>query len=228
MSVRITKRHPLQLSQLFVAALVILSLTLGLLQYRWIGEVSRAESERLTSGLHISLQRFAQDFNAEIAAACAAVIPDHPVADRTGREQAYAARFTQWQESSRRRQLFRTLSPAVPVDGSMILKRLDPGRGEFLPIEWPAEWSRLRERLAGKIAGPGLGRPFGGPAAIDYPDLIEVPYFEPREPGRPPTEAEWLVFELDLSYGRASAGWNGSKKGTEASALFCRLLPVVS
>src|SRR5260370_9699336 len=44
--------RPAMLSWLFVIALLALSTVLAVLQYRWIGEVSRADRERL----HTSLQ----------------------------------------------------------------------------------------------------------------------------------------------------------------------------
>ena len=45
------------LSWLFAVVLVGLCATLGVIQYRWIGEVSRAEHERLKNSLQASLQR---------------------------------------------------------------------------------------------------------------------------------------------------------------------------
>src|SRR5437867_6208780 len=99
MNVEKNKQHA-RLSWLFVAVLVSLCATLGIIQYRWIGEVSRAEHQRLQGSLQLSLQRLSQDFNAEISAACSDIFPDFSRSDESEREKAYAARYAQWRRSS--------------------------------------------------------------------------------------------------------------------------------
>src|SRR5258705_220059 len=74
MDVERNRRQAL-LSWLFVAVLVALCAALGILQYRWIGEASRAEGDRMRAGLETRLQRLSRDFNTEIAAACSALTP---------------------------------------------------------------------------------------------------------------------------------------------------------
>src|ERR1700694_2158793 len=93
------KQHGL-LSGLFVGALAVLSAVLGILQYGWIGEVSRAERERMQTTLHTGLQRVRHDFNAEITTACSALIPPDLEADAKSRESQYASRFEHWRDSS--------------------------------------------------------------------------------------------------------------------------------
>jgi len=50
---------------LVVGGPFVLCGVLGVLQYRWTGEVSLAERERLR-GIQASLSRFSRDFNSEI------------------------------------------------------------------------------------------------------------------------------------------------------------------
>src|SRR4051812_28940007 len=69
------------LSWLFVAALLALCGVLGGLQYRWTGEVSVAEHERLRKSLQTSLDRLSQDLNAELGAAWQSVAPTVPPAN---------------------------------------------------------------------------------------------------------------------------------------------------
>src|SRR5947199_59033 len=54
-------------SLILVGLLLILLPVLAVLQYRWIGEVSAAERDRLESSLRVSSDRFATDFDAELA-----------------------------------------------------------------------------------------------------------------------------------------------------------------
>src|SRR5260370_28759767 len=112
MSVDGVKRQTL-LSWLFVAVLVSLCATLGVIQYRWIGEVSRAEHDRLRGRLQLSLQRLSQDFNASISAACSALVPDAAPADEAEIEKAYATRYARWRQSSSETGLFRRIALVI-------------------------------------------------------------------------------------------------------------------
>src|SRR5215468_4010223 len=50
-------------SLILVGLLLILLPVLAVLQYRWIGEVSAAERDRLESSLRVASDRFATDFD---------------------------------------------------------------------------------------------------------------------------------------------------------------------
>src|SRR5947209_2671648 len=189
------------LSWLFVRALVALAAVVAVLQYRWIGEVSRAERERLRATLRSNLHRLSQDFNAEINADVAALVPRNTASSQKSREEAYANRYGQWRESSRHNRLFRRVLLAVPQDNSLVLRDLDFSRMTFHTVEWPQEWSTVRERLAGKLNG-GMG----GPVTDDQPALIEIPEFGFREAfaGPPWRELDWLILAVDLDYVRST------------------------
>src|ERR1019366_8234463 len=101
------------LSWLFVSALFVLCGVLGLLQYRWIGEVATAARERLRAGLQASLNRFSQDFNSEIASTTMALIPPDPQ-PAAAAEAALAARYPEWKKSSPHAAMFQRIAIAVP------------------------------------------------------------------------------------------------------------------
>jgi len=185
------------LSWFAVGALLILCGILGVLQYRWIGEVSRAERERLRGNLQASLSRLSLDFNGEITAACAALISTS--------EPDYAARYAQWKESSQHSQLIRRIALAMPQGDTLALRSLDPDSGVFGPSEWPAAWNALRNRLESRLSREPLDPGPPGPPGEDEGLVFEVPRFG-RPPGGPPTErfgrreVEWLIVELNLEY----------------------------
>ena len=52
-----------------VAALIALLPLLAVLQFRWLGEVSRAERERMQASLKTAVTNFSQDFDREITRA---------------------------------------------------------------------------------------------------------------------------------------------------------------
>ncbi len=194
------------LSWLALAALVVLCGVLGLLQYRWLGEVSRAERDRLRSSLQASLYRLSQDFNAEITSACVALLPDGFQAE--AREEDYAAGYLRWKASSRHDGMFRRIAVVRSERGALVLRSLDLESGTFSSGGWPAGWSGLKERLTARISGEAWReqRPQRAPAA-DEGMLVEIPRFRRFPPGGPPPplpfgrpEGEWLIFELNPDY----------------------------
>ncbi|MGA2771566.1 MAG: HAMP domain-containing sensor histidine kinase [Bryobacteraceae bacterium] len=172
------------LSWLFVGTLLVLCGVLGVLQYRWIGEVSLAARDRLRGSLQASLDRLSRDFNSEIATACRALLPAN------SSEAEFAARYEQWKRTARHGQIFRAIAIAQPQTKAVILRRLDLETGAFETTEWPAEWSAIRERLRG-------GRP--GPPPEDDGPAFDLPLFGMPPRGDPSGD---LILDLNLQYVR--------------------------
>src|SRR5512141_794613 len=140
------------LSWLFLLVLTLLSLCLGVLQYRWVGEVSRAERERLHGSLESSLNRLALEFNTEMTGACAALMGAGPEPDPKLREEQYASRYAHWKESARHEGMVRGVWLAKAQGGAVGLRVLNFGQGSFEPAEWPASWQPIRERIGMSLA----------------------------------------------------------------------------
>jgi signal transduction histidine kinase len=172
------------LSWLFVGALLILCGVLGVLQYRWIGEVSLAARDRLRGSLQASLDRLSQDFNSEIAEACRALVPANSTPDPRAAEAEFATRYQQWKRTAGADQIFRAIAIAEPQ-----LRRLNLQTGAFETTAWPAEWNAIRERRHG---------PPGPPPEDDGP-AFELPLFGMPARGAPSAD---LIFELNLQYVR--------------------------
>ena len=172
-------RHML-LSWLFVGTVAALAVVLGVLQYRWIGEVSVAERDRLRAGLQTSLRRLSQDFNSEITAACAALLAPAGSSDEP---DAYAARYLHWKESSHHGRLFRRIALLGEKDGVVTLLLLDPAKSAFEPAAWPEAWQPVRERFEARFSGErGPGRAVR-PSAAQPAGLVELPRFLHLEGG---------------------------------------------
>jgi len=124
------------LSWLSVTALFVLCGVLGVLQYRWIGEVSTAARERLQGTLQASLNRFSRDFNSEISTASRAIVPVSPP-DARAVELELAARYQQWKKTARHSQIFNRVAIAIPQRDILLLCVVDPKSGEAAPIYWP-------------------------------------------------------------------------------------------
>ena len=97
----------------FVAFLLVLCGILTALQYRWTGEVSRAEAARLRAGLAEQAQTLARDFDTELSEACAALRPGRAELSATNLQAAWQARWREWRGSNPR-PIFRRIGVAVP------------------------------------------------------------------------------------------------------------------
>ena len=215
------QNHQAALSWLMVGALFVLCAVLGILQYRWIGEVSIAAQERMQRSLQASLGRMSQDFNSEIANACRAIVPATTPLDARQAESEVEAQFEHWKKNNRGGQMFRRIAMAIPHEEELALKILDSTKGVFVAGEWPAEWSRQKEAIESRISRRGGPGPGGGPGPPMIPGarpggegmLLEIPLFQPssERPGtadRPrgrgsfARELGWMLFELNPGYAR--------------------------
>ncbi|MGJ5817308.1 sensor histidine kinase [Paludibaculum fermentans] len=184
MDLRKNKRQAL-LSWLFVGLLAALLGVLGWLQFDWISQVSYAERARLKESLGTGLRRVSQDFNSELQSACSALLANEPTEPGQG-EEAYAARYVHWRESSRHPRLFHRLMIATPAGATLKLREMDMEDGSFRAAEWPAEWSSLRLRLESQLNRAEFGgrRPFWAGSAAESA-VVELPRVRFPESGGP-------------------------------------------
>jgi signal transduction histidine kinase len=145
------KRKPSLMLVLVVALIALLPL-LAVLQFRWLGEVSRAERDRMQASLKTAVANFTQDFDRELSRACLSLRMDA----RTERErnwQTYARRYDQWAQSAPYPQLVSGIYLVEPAAGQPTAPgRLQAYRFEraalsFTPTDWPSGLQPLRARL---------------------------------------------------------------------------------
>jgi signal transduction histidine kinase len=199
-------RRRLTLSWLFVAGLFALCGVLGVLQYRWIGEVSVAARDRLRGSLQASLNRLSLDFNSEIATAARALLPigeDSPQA-----ENEVAEHYAQWKKTGRRGQMFRHIAMAEPRNKTLVLRNLDLDKAVFETTEWPPDWAPLEDRLQSMLSPDNRQeRGFPGPPHDDQGMLFDLPAFPVPGGGRGAGqfargETPSLIFDLNPEYVR--------------------------
>lgn len=152
---RLDMRRPrLHGSIAFAGALLVLLAVLAALQYRWIGELSRAERQRLETTLEASAERFAADFDLEVTRVFAAFALD-PRLPPAGREAQLRERHAQWLERAGHPRLLRELLLASRGGGAWTLRRFDDASATFEGCPWPDDLVPLR---AGLDEGPGWPR----------------------------------------------------------------------
>src|SRR5215471_6321171 len=105
-------------SWLFLGAILVLSTVLGVLQYRWIGEVAVAARERMRGNLQSSLNRVNQDLNAEVSSAARALLPSGSPADPKEIERGVIGNLDHDTRA------FRHIGIAVPRNGALALRLL--------------------------------------------------------------------------------------------------------
>ena len=141
-------------------AMLVLLASLAWLQYRWLGQISNAERERMQTSLQARAAQYAQDFDRLITQAYFAfqIVPmvDGPA------DPLYAQRYQGWKEDGDPR-LVRDVY-RVDVNGAAVtLRRLNPATGALEPTAWPPELAgwRTAVRDAAEVpeeASPGAVR----------------------------------------------------------------------
>jgi signal transduction histidine kinase len=124
---------------LVAVVLLVLLATLATLQYRWLGEVSQAERERMRASLRTRTAEFTTEFDGDLTRTYVAFHVDGEQldSDPTG---ALAAAYLRWQSTTTTPALVRAvyLAEGRSFDVAQ-LRRFDPGRRVLEPTEWPAD-----------------------------------------------------------------------------------------
>jgi len=142
------------LTLLLAGGLVVLLAALAGLQYRWLGQISAAERERMQRTLRAGADRFAEDFDAELARLYFGLQTDTDVWRRRDGE-AFALRYERWRASAAHPGLVGALYAVGRGEGDgAVLERFDAETRSFRPAEWPPELAGLRARFEAAMALP--------------------------------------------------------------------------
>ena len=181
----------------FVLAMIALCATLTALQYRWTGDLARAEMTRLRANLGEQARQLTLAFDSDLAAGSSALLPTRTEVEELGSEAAHTARFRQWM-AAKPRPIFSRIAVAVPGEKAVRLSLLDQKTGQLAPAAWPGEWEALQDNLERKLTD--RSGPFTDTSGV----IIEFPIFGSNERGMG-REIEWLILEINLNY--ASTVW---------------------
>ncbi|MEZ5404256.1 MAG: ATP-binding protein [Bryobacteraceae bacterium] len=185
---RLADRRPVAVA--FSILLPLALVCFGFLQYRWIGQISDAEQERIQEDLNQAVDRFARDFNGEPARLFQTLMAGGPAA-RFGRDPDYADRFWAWQETAVHPGLTRNVY-LLGADGK--LQQLNPETGAFQAVDWPTELEPLRVAARGARPPVFVATGTGNPALLFRFPFRGRPGPPPREPG------SGFLVEFDLAF----------------------------
>src|SRR5471032_661549 len=152
-----------------VFVLVVLLATLGMFQYRWLGEVSEAERTRMRESLHTRAADFSQEFDRELTRIYLAFRfePDIPDQDPAS---AVAAGLAKAQASAVVPGLIKDVF-LLEAEGprANVLQRFDPRTRTLQPADWPQPLDAWRRRTT-HIAPLGAA----GIVPIFMPDAVDA------------------------------------------------------
>ncbi len=202
----------------FVALLAGFCVVLSVLQYRWTGEVSRAEAEHLRAGINEQAQQFCRAFDSVLTESCQTLLPRDEALNDRNREAIHVERFQKW-KSGNPRPLFSRLAVAASTPDGIQLFEQNQTNGRLVLMPWPPAWNSFHQFLSPR---PGNGPPpfesssgtliifpvFRAPPGNNGPsDTIALsgdrgPHDDggPRHGGGQPHDIEWMIFELDTNY----------------------------
>ena len=132
---------------LLVAVMLALLAVLATLQYRWLGQVSAGERERMQASLNAGVSRFSQDFNREITRVYLTFQMDSEMLGAKN-DGAFAERLEQWQSQAPFPQLVGDIYVfEKDKSAALVLSRFNRASKKFEPVEWPVELAAVRPRL---------------------------------------------------------------------------------
>ncbi len=176
------------------ALMFLLCAVLTILQYRWTGEVARAEMISQRSQLDDQAHAFTRSFDTELDASTALIFPSATEFEKKGIEAVHLAHFKKW-NASHPRPVFRRLGIAVNSGDALQLSLFDPKTDRLVRTNWPADWAVLQENLENKHMG--RSPPFRDSSGL----LQEYPQFPKSRNNHEPNMGEhWVILELDLAY----------------------------
>jgi signal transduction histidine kinase len=131
------------LSVVFLLGLLVL---LAGLQYKWLGQISDAERERMQSRLQDDTKRFAEDFNREIQNAYFTLQPAAESFKKNDWSE-FNTRYDLWQKEAKYSELVKDLY-FVKKDQSQELLHFNKENGRFENAVWTEDLLKIKPKLS--------------------------------------------------------------------------------
>lgn len=138
------RRRWYDLAPVLLGALLVV---LATLQYRWTGELGRAEEDQLRASLNRAAAGIAADFDRELGRLFFHFL-QMPAPDATDVEASLAERVTSWRAQPPYPEMLRqVLIVEHSPDGPLVLHGFDEATHDWRAVEWPAELAGLRREI---------------------------------------------------------------------------------
>ena len=194
---------------LLTVVLIVLLPALAILQYRWVGQVSDGERERMQRSVRNAADQFRDTFDAEITRAAIALNVGAPTA-REGESDQYSDRYNAWVATATFPQLIASIYLVDEVQGELRLRRWNPSIHVFEPSLWPAAIDHWRSHFIYALEEFNAGRlpQQLGNRLVGEESLVAIPIRQGggrpgARPGVPQRPAfGFTILELDMPYVR--------------------------
>jgi signal transduction histidine kinase len=192
---------------LVTCVLLVLLPALAVLQYRWVGQVSVAERERMQRNLRNAAGQFRESFEGELARALFSLTVGPATAQAGGSDQ-YSNRYDTWVNTAAHPQVVAGILLIDADGGALRLRRFNDETHAFEPTAWPENLSRLQPEFEQELAAFSAGRPFDGRRAFRQDQTLVVTPLRnlvtPRGPGPGPQTVTpvfgFTVVQLNMEY----------------------------
>ena len=135
--------------------MIVLLPVLAVLQYRWLGQLSDAERERLQRSLRAATADFTQQVDLEVARAIVGLQLDAGMVHDEAWSR-YAEKYDAWASTADPavvRDILLVDAPAgAPGETPLRVRRWEPEARTFVSAGWPAELAAVRQRLTVSLA----------------------------------------------------------------------------
>jgi signal transduction histidine kinase len=138
--------------------LLVLLPALAVLQYRWVGQVSTAERERMQRNLRVAAFQFREGFDGEVGRAFAS-LQVGPNTAREGASDRYSDRYDTWLNTSAHPQIVNNIFLVDGDHGALRLRRWIPDSHTFDSAPWPPVLQSLKPQFERELAEFNSGRP---------------------------------------------------------------------
>ena len=156
-------RPGLSLSFVLIGVLFLFLPVLAFFQYRWIGQVSEAERERLVEGLDIASHRLVEDILRQFSNV-ALSFQLQPTAEADTLEEQLFRKLEHWHTTAPFPEIVRSVYVStLNSRGELVLNQFGPVFGSLDTTEWPKTMEGLKfrlDRITNFQLANSSGRPF--------------------------------------------------------------------
>lgn len=190
---------------LITVLLLVLLPALAVLQYRWVGQLSVAERERVLRNVQNAADQFREAFDQEVVRALVSLQVGAQTA-RDGASEQYSRGYNSWETTAANPQLVASIYVVDAEADELRLRKWNPETHVFEPTLWPPALETWRPQFEDALASFRAGRLADVSTAFaGQESLIAMPIRNnpggprPRSgPAAPPFG--FTVIELDMAY----------------------------
>jgi len=130
---------------ILTGALLVLLPALAVLQYRWVGQVSAAERDRMERNLRVGAYQFRQAFDGELWRASALQVG--PATVRDGSSERYSDRYDLWLNTAVHPRMVANVYLLDTDHAQLRLRRWNADNRTFESIAWPPQVEKWRPQF---------------------------------------------------------------------------------